>query len=92
MDETDTEIKIEDDIDPLFPNEFDFDGMINNEIQNEYKQCTTSDTGAVEAEIKQEDSIDDPLSIIDTVSNGSNNVHKNVDVKTEHIEIKQEIT
>ena len=64
MDGTDTDIKIEDDIDPLSTKDFDFDGKIKNEAQNEHEQCTTSNTSAVETEIKQEENIEDPLSII----------------------------
>ena len=67
----DTEIKIEDDIDPLSTNDFDQDGLVKNETQNEYEQCTTSNTSAVETEIKQEENIDDPLSIIDIESNST---------------------
>ena len=64
MDIADTEIKIEDDIDPLSTKDFDFDGKVKNEPQNEHEQCTTTNTSAVETEIKQEENIEDPLSII----------------------------
>ena len=64
MDIADTEIKIEDDIDPLSTKDFDVDGKVKNEPQNEHEQCTTSNTSAVETEIKQEENIEDPLSII----------------------------
>ena len=92
MDIADTEIKIEDDIDPLSTKDFDFDGKVKNEPQNEHEQCTTSNTSAVETEIKQEENIEDPLSIIDTESNCSYNEHENTEIKTDNTEIKLEIT
>ena len=64
MDIADTDIKIEDDIDPLSTKDFDVDGMVKNYPNNEQEQCTTSNTSAVETEIKQEENIVDPLSII----------------------------
>merc|ERR1740128_963594 len=82
MDVAVTEIKIEDNIDPLSINDFDFAGMVKNETQTEYEQCTMYITSAVETEIKQEENIDDPLLIIDTESNISYTEHKNTEIKT----------
>ena len=82
IDVSDTEIKIEDSVDPLSTDEFDSDVMVKNEPQYEYEQCTTSNTSAVETEMKEEN-IEDPLPIFDE--------QKSNEIKTEHMKIKHDI-
>ena len=81
LDVADTEIKTEAGVDPLATNDLDSDGMVKDETQDGYEECITSNTSSVE--LKQEEDIDDPLSLIKiepvNITEGDfiENIHKN---------------